>query len=211
MITNPLVERKKVKVAQSCPALCNTMGYTVHRILQARILEWVAFSFSKGSSQPRDRTHVSRIAGRLFTSRVTREAREYRPLVIWEKFKLKTRFYFILKSSLEVGRCQVWVKIWGNRNSPVTMGGCIAWWGHSRIDLAALHPVRFRCSLWPSTDYDLAIPWVHIPGKFWHWFIGEHLEASPQIIVCRKKSFFRSNLNVLTLRSNLSVHCQGNR
>ena len=42
----------KVKVAQSCPTLCNP--YTVHGILQARILEWVAFPFSRGSSQSRD-------------------------------------------------------------------------------------------------------------------------------------------------------------
>ena len=40
----------------------------VHGILQARILEWVAFHFSRGSSQPRDRTQVSHIAGRFFTS-----------------------------------------------------------------------------------------------------------------------------------------------
>ena len=58
----------KVKVAQSCLTLCDPIGYTVHGILQARILEWVAFSFSKGSFQPRDGTQVSRIAGRLFTS-----------------------------------------------------------------------------------------------------------------------------------------------
>ena len=44
----------KVKVAQSCLTLCDPMDYTVHGILQARILEWVAFPFSRGSSQPRD-------------------------------------------------------------------------------------------------------------------------------------------------------------
>ena len=43
----------KVKVAGLCLTLCNPMDYTVHGILQARILEWVAFPFSKGSSQPR--------------------------------------------------------------------------------------------------------------------------------------------------------------
>ena len=53
----------KVKVAQSCLTLCYPMDYTVHGILQARILEWVAFLFSRGSSQPRDQTRVSRIAG----------------------------------------------------------------------------------------------------------------------------------------------------
>ena len=45
-----------VKVAQSCQTLCKPMDYTVPGILQARILEWVAFPFSRGSSQPRDWT-----------------------------------------------------------------------------------------------------------------------------------------------------------
>ena len=43
----------KVKVAQSCPTLCHPVDYTVHGILQARTLEWGAFPFSRGSSQPR--------------------------------------------------------------------------------------------------------------------------------------------------------------
>ena len=42
----------KVKVTQSCPTLCDPMDYTAHGNLQARILEWVAFPFSRGSSQP---------------------------------------------------------------------------------------------------------------------------------------------------------------
>ena len=57
-----------VKVAQSCPTLCDPMDCIVHGMLQARMLEWVAFPFSRGSSQPRDQTQVSRIAGRFFTS-----------------------------------------------------------------------------------------------------------------------------------------------
>ena len=73
----PLCE-VKVKVAQSCLTLCDPKDCTVHGILQARILEWVAFPFSRGSSQPRERTQVSRIAGRFFTSWATREA--YFPL-----------------------------------------------------------------------------------------------------------------------------------
>ena len=44
----------KVKVVQSCPTLCDLMDYTVQGILQARILVWVAFPFSRGSSQPGD-------------------------------------------------------------------------------------------------------------------------------------------------------------
>ena len=64
----------KVKVAQSCPTLCYPMDYTVHGILQARTLQWVAFPFSRGSSKPSDRIQVSRIAGKFFTSWATREA-----------------------------------------------------------------------------------------------------------------------------------------
>ena len=66
----------EVKVAQLCTILCDPMDYRVHGILQARILDWVAFPFSRGSSQPRDQTQVSHIAGRFFTSWVTREAHE---------------------------------------------------------------------------------------------------------------------------------------
>ena len=62
-----------VKVAQSCPTLCNPMGYTIHGILQARILVWVDFPFSRGSSQPRNWTQVSHVAGWLFTSWATRK------------------------------------------------------------------------------------------------------------------------------------------
>ena len=58
----------KVKVTQSCLILCDSMDCIVHGIFQARILEWVAFPFSRGSSQPRDQTQVSRITGRFFTS-----------------------------------------------------------------------------------------------------------------------------------------------
>ena len=69
----PISGLKKVKseVAQSCPTFCDPMecslpGSSLHGILQARILEWVAISFSRGSSQLRDRTWVSCIAGRHF-------------------------------------------------------------------------------------------------------------------------------------------------
>ena len=54
-----LVKILKVKVIQSCLTLWDPMVYTVHEILQARILEWVAFPFSRGYSQPRDQTQVS--------------------------------------------------------------------------------------------------------------------------------------------------------
>ena len=59
----------KVKVAESCPTLCDSLG-----ILQARILEWVAYPFSTESSQPRNRTRVSFIAGRFFANWAMRES-----------------------------------------------------------------------------------------------------------------------------------------
>ena len=67
----PVSQKGKVKV-KSSPTLCDPMDYgppdsSVCGILQARVLEWVAISFSRRSSQPRDRTQVSRIAGRRFT------------------------------------------------------------------------------------------------------------------------------------------------
>ena len=66
------------EVAQSCPTLCDPMncslpGSSLHGILQARVLEWIAISFSRGSSRPRDRARVSRIPGRCFNPWATRE------------------------------------------------------------------------------------------------------------------------------------------
>ena len=59
-----------MKWSESRSVVSNSL-HTVHGILQARVLEWVAFPFSRGSSQPRDRTQVSHIAGRFFTSWAT--------------------------------------------------------------------------------------------------------------------------------------------
>ena len=80
LIDLDLVKTCYVKLAQSCPTFCDPMDCSllcssVCGILQARILEWVAISFSRRSSQPRDRIRVSRIAGRHFTIWATREAR----------------------------------------------------------------------------------------------------------------------------------------
>ena len=87
--------RKKLKVlvTQSSLILCDPVGYSpsgssIHGILQARILEWVAIPFSRGSSQPRDPTRVPFIAGRYFTVRDTWEAHEQNGvtyLKCWEK------------------------------------------------------------------------------------------------------------------------------
>ena len=61
------IQVEEMKVAPQFLTLCYPMDYTVHGILQARMLEWITFPFSRRSSQPRDRTQVSRIAGGFFT------------------------------------------------------------------------------------------------------------------------------------------------
>ena len=67
----------KVKVAQLCPSLCDLRDYTVHGILQARILAWVAIPFSRESPNPGNQTQVSQtwVTGEFFTSWATREVR----------------------------------------------------------------------------------------------------------------------------------------
>ena len=72
------MQERKVKVTQLCLTLCDPLncslpGSSVHGILQARVLDCIAISFSRGSSQPRDQTQVSHIAGEFFTIWVTRE------------------------------------------------------------------------------------------------------------------------------------------
>ena len=67
----------EVKVSQSCPTLLDPMDNTIHGILQARILEWVAIPFSRTSSQPRDQIQVSCMAGGFFITWATKVAQEY--------------------------------------------------------------------------------------------------------------------------------------
>ena len=69
---NGMVSESEVKVAQSCPTLCNPMDCIW--IMKARITEWAAIPFSRGSSQPRDWTQVCHVAGRFFASWATTEA-----------------------------------------------------------------------------------------------------------------------------------------
>ena len=113
----------KVNITQSCLTLCDPIYCTVHGILQARILEWVAFPFSRGSSYPRDRTQVSCIAGRFYTIWATREAHSQMSVHLrkirtrpsrtvlyqlstslkWERFwitKKEMEYYWALKTKL---------------------------------------------------------------------------------------------------------------
>ena len=139
-------EVKWSEVARSCLTLCDPMDCSppdslVHGIFQARILEWGAISFSRGSSQPRDRTAVSYIADRCFTIWATREALkavidfilgglqnhcsyEIKGLLLLER-KARTKLDNILKNKDII--CQqsfIQLKLWFFQSS---MYGCEVW------------------------------------------------------------------------------------
>ena len=110
------LEVKWSEVAQSCPTLCDPMDCSpwcssIHRIFQARILEWVAISFSRRSSQPRDSTRVSRIVGRHFTIWATREVMTDLDSILKSRdIALPTKVYLV--------KAMVF---------PVVMYGCESW------------------------------------------------------------------------------------
>ena len=96
-IINSLDKVKWSEVAQSCPTLCDPIdcslpGPSVHGIFQAIVLEWIAISFSRGSSQPRAQTRVSGIVDRRFTVWATREV----------KVVCKSRHQLIYRSSTDL-------------------------------------------------------------------------------------------------------------
>ena len=124
--SSQVMELMKVKVTQSCPTLWDSMDYTVHVIIQARILEWVAFPFSKGPSQSGHQTQASRIAGRFFTK--------------WAIRWVITNLGSVLKSrdiSVMTKFCIVKAMVF-----PVVMYGCESWtikraepWGTDAFEL----------------------------------------------------------------------------
>ena len=112
----------KSRVAQSSPTLCNSVDCTVCGILQARTLEWVVLLFSRGSSQPRDWTQVSHIAGGFFTSWATREASILQLFLFFFFFKAQSCDFFgvphwLLRQSLcscyfSSWMCFLWTASW---------------------------------------------------------------------------------------------------
>ena len=142
----------KVKVTQSCLTPYNPMDYTVHRILQARMLEWVAFPFSRGSSQPRDWTQVSHITGRFFTSWARRET-------LWQLRKDKEHYQIISLGIILFFSCYTINKVSLVRIFP------FSWWENwvRRVFLLKLSKdtvagpraafrVPLQCAAWGSVD-----------------------------------------------------------
>ena len=123
-----VLKEKKVLVTQSCLTLWEAMDYSqsgssIHGILQARTLEWVAIPFSKASSWPRDQTQVSCIAGRFFTIWATRLWRHPRHLAV---NKPQHRIKSIPPLPSYVERCHCWAQgvfLWscGNLSLKLTL------------------------------------------------------------------------------------------
>ena len=138
--------------------------YTVHGILQARILEWVAFPFSRGSSQPRDRTQVSHSAGGFFTNWAIREAQFVVDIVavasshsfLW--MSNNSLYLFIL--SMGFSRQEYWSGLpfpspVDHILSELSTMTCLSWVAlhtmvHSFIflDRAVIHVIRLVSFLW---------------------------------------------------------------
>ena len=154
---------------------CSLPGSSVHQVSQARILEWVAIPFSRGSSQPRDRTGVSCIAGGFFTVWATREVQEsllhitlYTGsrrnqlldlfLILLEKQSVRTVLWkSSLKQYCDFKVVNPWLskgchhaKLLGNRLSCYTSEGLLRLWGFPSIfkDCA---PPSHRDTMWLIT------------------------------------------------------------
>ena len=133
--------------------VCVCVCVYIHGILQARILGWVAFSFSRESSQPRDWTQVSCIAGRFFTSSATREAQEY-----WSGWPGKSHGR----------RSLVGCSPWGREESDTTERL------HFHFSLSCTgegndNPLQYSCQENPGTEEPGRLPSLgsHRVGHYW--------------------------------------------
>ena len=119
---NSIADKKKsgftgASMSENCSVVSiNPMDFIVHGILQARILEWVTFPFSRGSSQPRNRTRVCFIAGRFFNSWAIREAC-FRWADINRRQRVRTAFGAIQDWSFQATDCNLILCVYNFKNS----------------------------------------------------------------------------------------------
>ena len=131
----------EVKIIQLCPTLCDLIDSTVHGILQARVLECGAFSFSRASSQPRDWTQVSHIAGGSFTNWAIREVRYAMRLNLNLLFKL----WHCSGRGIVCMCCMVTArKVEGQIPHSIVRGSSFYFWREGTRPLAP--------PMWPSND-----------------------------------------------------------
>ena len=175
----------KVKVTESSPTLCDPLDYTVHGILQARILEWVAFPFSRRSSQPRDRTQVSHIAGGFFTSWATRESQE-RP-------SLFSLYNTLCSSSLKHNKNLHFYKFKFSIFKAFDILKIMLYWARLFIKFLEKTP------LMKSAEWSFFYPYVHHGESFFHVF---------QKDLAPRQMFF---LSLCKGNIKLSVPCQSDQ
>ena len=152
--------------------VCSLPGFSVHRICQARVLEWVAISFSRGCSRPRDWTRVSCIAGRGFTlwatvstqENQTSQAKEFSVFYVWEDARVWTHWshsFDVHLRSLGPGSCvfTTWVP------QGLLWGVAVVWW-----------LLDGRCSFLPESPqgspahYLWWLQLLRIVTFFVHWY-----------------------------------------
>ena len=143
---------KESEVTQSCLTLWESVDYSVpassiHGIFQARILEWVAISFSRGSSWPRDQTQVCRITGRLFIIWDTREVPKLYLFNVYNLMSLKTTLPFMTITKIYSRNVNCFsVAIWEQSEFPselLLLLGSLLW-----LELLTIHCSFFWNDFW---------------------------------------------------------------
>ena len=139
-----------LKVTQLCPTLCNPMDYTIHGILQARILEWVAFPFSRGSSQPRNGNRVSCIAGGwcVWSIQLTNWIISFSAFSMWPSIPPPTG-----------NRVYIFLPI-GSRFGQVT---CFSQWNATKHDDDAMKDFQWVCVICVR-HFSYLLQWENMPG-----------------------------------------------
>ena len=126
-----IIDNCESEVTQLCPTLCDPMdcsppGSSVHGIFQARVLEWIAISFARGSSWPRDRTRVSCTAGRCFTVWATRESHKG-SIEIWTRitgFRVQSANHYTMEPTTSISLSPLFLVGWGGGAGKNTGVGC---------------------------------------------------------------------------------------
>ena len=167
--TKQVTSTLKVK---SCPTLCDPMycslpGCSVYGIFQAIVLEWIAISFSRGSSQPRDRTRVSHTVGRCLTVWATREVPLYEVELVMDREAWHAAIHGVAKSRT---RLSDWTELNWTETTCVVQTECL------KLIFKVLSPVPFSGSrgfLWEKFQgsYGFSLfaplpPWEREMGCF---------------------------------------------
>ena len=151
-----VVDSEWVKFAQSCLSLCDPMDYSspgssVHGILQARIMEWLAIPFSRGSSYPRDWTQVSHTAGRFFTIYLYKVLCCFQNMTSFNAQNSPLKWELLLWPLYSISpfcnvinhvHCPTWTLFWFHEN-------------HTFLDCLFCIPAKWRSDYLPVTTWTL--------------------------------------------------------